>query len=155
MCVQFMTWWGCGSVRGFVLGHTFSWGVLPLDGSLKVEDAAWADTFGSRPDLSARLLAQNQVYTSLAGLVAPIVGAQLARYGENWAFICGIAIGALQCLLAATTPETLAKEKRLKFNASKINPLKGLGLLFTHGPGLRRLVIAGGLFRSWCVLQDR
>lgn len=105
--------------------------------------------------LSARLLAQNQVYTSLAGLIAPIVGAQLARYGENRAFMCGIAIGALQCLLAATTPETLAKEKRLKFNASKINPLKGLGLLFTHGPGLRRLVIAGGLFRSWCVLQDR
>jgi MFS family permease len=148
MCVQFATWWGCGSVRGFVIGHTLSWGLLPLDGSLKVEDAAWSDVFGDRPDLSSKLLAQNQVYTSLAGLVSPIVGAQLARYGENYAFMCGIAIGAAQCLLAATTPETLAKEKRLKFNASKINPLKGLGLLFTHGAGLRRLVIAGGLFRA-------
>ena len=77
MVVQFATWWGCNSVRGFVIGHTFSWGVLPLDGSLTVERAAWADLFGGRPDLSAKLEAQNQVYTSLAGLISPIIGAQV------------------------------------------------------------------------------
>ena len=59
-----------------------------------------------------------------------------------------MAMAAAQSILAATTPETLPKEKRLAYNLGKINPLGGLSLLFTHGAGLRRLVIAGGLFRS-------
>ena len=57
------------------------------------------------------------------------------------AFFGGMLMAAMQSVLAATTPETLPKEKRLPYNLGKINPLGGLSLLFTHGAGLRRLVI--------------
>ena len=61
MVVQFAGWWGARSVSGFVFWQCIAWGVLPLDGSMKVEDASWADMFGDRPDLSSKLQAQNQV----------------------------------------------------------------------------------------------
>ena len=91
MVVQFAGWWGCRSVRGFVTMQTVAWGLLPLDGSMKVADAAWADIFGGRPDLSAKLQAQTQVYVSAAGLLGPIVGAQITQHAHiSVAFMVGM-----------------------------------------------------------------
>jgi MFS family permease len=149
MVVQFAGWWGCGSLRSFVVAQTVAWGALPLDGSMKVADAAWADVFGERPDLSAKLQAQTQVFVSAAGLLGPILGAQITRRANyNWAFVFGMAMALAQSLLIATGVETLPPGRRKRFTVSKINPFKGLGLLFTNGPGLRRLAISGALFNS-------
>lgn len=53
-----------------------------------------------------------------------------------------------QSLLIASGRETLPESKRQKFTVAKINPFKGLALLFTNGPGLRRLALSGAFFTA-------
>jgi hypothetical protein len=87
-----------------------------------------------------------QVWVSAAGLASPILGAQIALRSRNGSFAAGIAMALAQCGIVLTGPETLDAAKRLKFNVGKINPFKGMSLLFMNGAGLRRLAISGALF---------
>ena len=149
--------WFMGSLRAesmnaYIVACILAWGVGDL-GTLSVQEAAWADVFGDRPELSARLKASNQVWTGIAGLVGPVIGAQLSLYSETIGFWVSSAMCIIEAAMVMASRESLPKDERKSFAGivsliKKANPFSSIGLLFTNGPGLRSLGISAGFLRS-------
>lgn len=86
----------------------------------------------------------------------PMLGALIATRAPFFSLsVLPAGLFALQVLLFATGPETLPENKRKPFSLRSANAFGSLRLLFTNGVGLRRLVLASGLFQgctsNWCV----
>ena len=149
--------WFMGSLRAesmnaYIVACILAWGVGDL-GTLSVQEAAWADVFGDRPELSARLKASNQVWTGIAGLVGPVIGAQLSLHSETIGFWVSSAMCIIEAAMVMTSRESLPEGERKSFAGivpliKKANPFASIGLLFTNGPGLRSLGISAGFLRS-------
>ena len=136
----------------FMLADWITWGLVSA-ATQSVEDAFFADLFGERPLLSGQIRARNGVFGGIAGFVTPFIGVWLASKSRALAFH----IGALMCLLqmgvCAWHGETLPVQKRKPLTLAAVNPLSSFGLLFTNGPGLRRLGYCAacytGVTTSW------
>ena len=139
------------SMPQYVAACILAWGVTDF-GTLSVQEAAWADVFGSRPELSSRLKASNQVWTGISGLVGPVLGAEiLKRFGPAAGFQLASLVCAIEGVMVLCTRESnpAGGKSRKPFLLSKAgNPFASIGVLFRHGPGLRGLSIAAGLLRS-------
>ena len=53
-----------------------------------------------------------------------------------------------QVIFGWRTPETLRPEKRKPVSLRRANPFSNMRLLFSHGPGLRRLAIMSSVYFS-------
>ena len=192
---------------------------------MKVEDAAWADVFGGRPNLSAKLQVELQPHAMHAGTgprsvltgwltaalrLLPAAGPESGVRVDGRDDLAGhrsahrqaerppllrdrhrngalpVRAGAARAGDApARAPAQVHRQEGLPYRGPnplcspspataaavaavalllliplhplpqdptsphlQINPFGGLGLLFRHGPGLRRLVVAGGLFKA-------
>jgi MFS family permease len=140
------------SMNTYVVACILAWGVGDL-GTLSVQEAAWADVFGDRPELSARLKASNQVWTGIAGLVGPIIGAQLSLQSATIGFFVSAAMCIIEAAMVMASRESLPKNERKPFVGimpllKKANPFSSIGLLFMNGPGLRALGISAGFLRA-------
>ena len=113
-----------------------------------VFEAAHTDMFGSRPELSARILTADMFWAALVGIVAPGGGAFLCTKLGNRAFGISMMFVLITQLMILRTPETLRPEKRKPVSLRRANPFSNLRLLFSHGPGLRRLAIMSSVYFS-------
>eukprot|EP01051_Picozoa_sp_SAG22_P023446 SAG22_NODE_6054_length_909_cov_1.014815_2_plen_157_part_01 len=107
---------------------------LMLAGSQSVLDAAQADLFGKRPQLSARINAQNGLCWTVSHVSALAIGAALAkRFGlaAQWRFSLAAAVLNLG-LTARLVAETLPISRRRAFTFKRSNPLGNLLLLFNR-----------------------
>jgi MFS family permease len=147
--------WFLGSMRAtsmsqYIMACIMAWGIFDF-GTLSIEDAAWADIFGSRPELSSRLRSDVKVLSQISGLVGPMVGAEvLRRLGAVAGFKIAAGLCVLEAAMVLSTHETLPPEERKPMPSLRSlgNPFASIGVLFTHGPGLRGLGIAAGLMRT-------
>jgi hypothetical protein len=154
------------SLDHYVITCILCWGVLsPLTSS--GETAAWADIFGERPELSARIRAKYMGLTGAVGtLFFPLVGAYVNHrsaasshpvFGRgNLSFLLAMACAVSQTAMALTIPETCPDEagrqalaaigqtvaERKPFSLLMANPLSNALILFRNGPGLRGLAVA-------------
>ena len=78
-----------------------------------VFNAAHVDVFGSRPELSARILTNDEFWSALAGVVVPGSGAFICTLLGNRAFALSFSFVLLSQLLILRTPETLRKHHSL------------------------------------------
>ena len=88
-----------------------------------VFNAAHVDVFGSRPELSARILTNDEFWSALAGVVVPGSGAFICTVLGNRAFALSFSFVLLSQLLILRTPETLRK-RHSPFAAAVILGLK-------------------------------
>ena len=140
------------NMNGYVAACILAWGVGDV-GTLSVQEAAWADVFGDRPELSARLKASNQIWTGIAGLIGPVIGAQISLRSPTLGFYVSSAMCIIESAMVMCSQESLAKDERKPFAGivpllKKANPFSSIGLLFTNGPGLRSLGISAGFLRA-------
>ena len=140
------------NMNGYVAACILAWGVGDV-GTLSVQEAAWADVFGDRPELSARLKASNQIWTGIAGLIGPVIGAQISLRSPTLGFYVSSAMCIIESVMVMCSQESLAKDERKPFAGivpllKKANPFSSIGLLFTNGPGLRSLGISAGFLRA-------
>eukprot|EP01047_Picozoa_sp_COSAG01_P053535 COSAG01_NODE_5750_length_4058_cov_1.778030_1_plen_365_part_00 len=135
----------CRSLPQFSFVMVFGQCIMPAAASLTVQAAAWSDAFGSRPALSANLQARTQFWVSAGGLVGPMVGGLLATRSHSAGFFVCMGLCLFQSMIVLACEETLPPPKRKPFAGVRVaaNPVRGLRLLFTHGPGLRRLALVG------------
>jgi hypothetical protein len=135
----------CRSLPQFSFVMVFGQCIMPSAASLTVQAAAWSDAFGSRPALSANLQARTQFWVSAGGLVGPMVGGLLATRSHSAGFFVCMGLCLFQSMIVLACEETLPPPKRKPFAGVRVaaNPVRGLQLLFTHGPGLRRLALVG------------
>ena len=117
------------------------WGVFSA-GSFPVMDARWSDVFGRTPELSARLQAKIWTYATCFQVVSPIIGAQIFARNQLFGFWASAISLALQSVIVLSSHETLAPKDRKPFSLQSSNPFSNIALLFTNGPGLRRLAFA-------------
>ena len=66
----------------------------------------------------------------------------------NTEHFCSVLV-LLSMGIQLTMTETLNVDDRKPFKLSNANPFSNLNLLFTNGPGLRRLTVSTGLW-FWC-----
>ena len=136
------------SMRQYIVACIVCWGVLDA-GTLSVEEAAWADVFGSRPELSSQLKSANSVWSLVAGsMVGPVIGALISTKSSTAGFYVASAMCVVEAGLVLCTTESLKLEERKPFALTKVNPFANIGLLFRNGRGLRRLGISAGLLRA-------
>ena len=116
----------------------------PSNSCWPVFAAAHSDLFGSRPELSAQIQAADGFWINLVG-----VGGGVANSVMTWLFgpssgqeACAIIV-TTTVFISATMAETLPRSKRKPFRLGsflkRVNPISNSLLLFTRGPGLRRL----------------
>ena len=140
------------TMNAYIVACVLAWGVGDC-GTLSVQEAAWADVFGDRPELSARLKASNQVWTGIAGLVGPVVGAQISSRSPVFGFYVSSVMCVIESVMVMISKESLAKEERKPFAGvmpllRTANPFSSISLLFTNGRGLRSLGISAGFLRA-------
>ena len=140
------------SMNGYIVACICAWGLGDM-GTMSVQEAAWADVFGDRPELSARLKASNQIWTGIAGLVGPVIGAQMSTRSPILGFYVSSVMCVVEAFMVMGSQESLSVEERKPFAGfmpllKRANPFSSIGLLFTNGPGLRSLGIAAGFLRS-------
>ena len=125
------------------------WGIIQA-GTWPVFAAAHSDVFGERPQLSARIKSRDGMYISIAGVCGPIVTVLVSRTVGLAAteHLCSVLAGA-SIVLQLANKETLTPAKRKPFSLSQANPFANVHLLFTNGPGLRRLASSTSLW-FWC-----
>ena len=136
------------TLRGRLLLEWLCWGVID-SGVWSAFSAQHSDLFGTRPELSSRIKAADQVWVNLAGFLGPIVGIWLEHAswgGERLVFYLAGAITVAMMAIGLTIPETLAPEKRKPFEIRSSNPLGNMLILFRNGRGLRGLGITTGLW---------
>ena len=131
----------CTTVRSWMIYEILGWGVFSA-GSFPVMDARWSDTFGRTPELSARLQAKIWTYATCFQVVSPIIGAQIFARNQLFGFWASAISLALQSVIILSSHETLAPKDRKPFSLQSSNPFSNIALLFTNGPGLRRLAFA-------------
>ena len=122
----------------YMLADMLPWGWISAS-TQAVEDAWFADVFGERPQLSGQLRAQNGVWGGIAGFISPFVGIWLASKSRTVTFYTGIIMLLFQCAVCVWHGETLPPSKRKPLTWNSINPFTSFLLLFSNGPGLRRL----------------
>eukprot|EP01046_Picozoa_sp_COSAG06_P010387 COSAG06_NODE_566_length_14196_cov_2.916578_12_plen_354_part_00 len=119
----------------------------------RAQDAFFADLFGERPLLSGQIRARNGVWGGIAGFVTPFIGVWLASKSRALAFHIGAAMCLLQIGVCFWHGETLLAPARKALTVDAVNPLSSFGLLFSNGPGLRRLGACAacytGVTTSW------
>ena len=150
-------WWGfkmfsVSSIERYQEIGALAFGVCGA-GAFSVQQSALDDVFGSRPTLRARIQTSDAVWTSAVGLIAPIVGAEIARRDTQLAMILSTAVWALQIPVLLFSTETLPRQQQKPFSLCKADPLRNISVLFRNGPGLRRLTIANTLLAS-CSVRD-
>ena len=125
------------------------WGIIQA-GTWPVFAAAHSDVFGERPQLSARIKSRDGMYISIAGVCGPIVTVLVSRTVGLAAteHLCSV-LAAASIVLQLANKETLTPAKRKPFSLSQANPFANVHLLFTNGPGLRRLASSTSLW-FWC-----
>jgi MFS family permease len=112
-----------------------------------VGSSALDDVFSTRPRVSAAVQASNAAWLNGVGLLAPLVGAELGRRSSaTVALGLAFVVAALQLPLLLCSAETLEPGQRRTFQLAKADPLRNIGLLFTHGARLRRLALSNVLF---------
>ena len=128
------------------------WGVVSFGvlgaGAGSVQHAALDDLFAGRPTLNAQIQARNSAWTSTVGLIAPIVGAEIARRSVRLALAGSLVVGALQIPMMLFGKETLHPSQRKAFRLAKADPLRNLSVLFCNGAQLRRLAFANLLLQA-------
>lgn len=140
--------WFLGSLQAtsmaqYIAACICAWGFFDF-GTLSVEEAAWADVFGSRPELSSRLISTNKVFSQLSGLVGPMIGAEvLRRFGASAGFRLAAILCAVEGLMVLCSTESLPPEERKPMQWSKAgNPFSSIGTpLSAHGMAI--LVVSG------------
>jgi hypothetical protein len=150
-----MTWGRLGTVAFFVF-HRFRdrsplhrlvmenvcW---PLsNASWPVFAAAHSDLFGDRPALSARIQAADGLWVNVVGIGGGALASLVSYCGSPSAGQeIGAVLTALTIAICQAMPETLPAAERKPFVLGgflrRVNPLANATLLFTKGPGLRRL----------------
>lgn len=140
------------NMNAYIVACVLAWGLGDC-GTLSVQEAAWADVFGDRPELSARLKASNQVWTGIAGLVGPVVGAQISSRSPILGFYVSSVMCVIESFMVMASQESLAKHERKPFAGvmpllRMANPFSSISLLFTNGRGLRSLGISAGFLRA-------
>jgi DHA1 family tetracycline resistance protein-like MFS transporter len=151
--------WG-NSVRTMMLAEIVSWSAFGA--SLTLQNAAFNDMFGDRPELSAELSSRIGGTTGIGGFLGPILGIFLnqrfaaggprARFYHIAAFwLPGMIMVAQAILFVVARPESLPAERRKPFRYATANPLASGAVLFTNGPGMAKLAISACLYSEWPV----
>lgn len=140
------------SMNGYIIACICAWGLGDM-GTMSVQEAAWADVFGGRPELSARLKASNQIWTGLAGLIGPVIGAQMSVRSPTLGFYISSVMCVIEAFMVMASQESLSVAERKPFAGimpliKRANPFSSIALLFTNGPGLRSLGISAGFLRA-------
>ena len=130
--------------------EVFCWGVVQA-GVWPVFAAAHSDLFGSRPELSSRIQAADGLWTNVIGAAGGVLTMAVNRAfgptaGQEFCALTQV----VSIVILQTIPETLAKAERKRFQIGEFlrrtNPFSNALLLFTKGPGLRRLSLSTLLF---------
>ena len=119
-----------------------------MPGNIAAKQAMFDDLFGSRPQLASLIQTANSVPQHLAGVLAPVAGALMAKHCEWAGHWVPFGLMVATSALWAVGPETLAVENRKPFSMKRANAISSVVLLFKNGVGLRRLSVAAALFNS-------
>jgi DHA1 family tetracycline resistance protein-like MFS transporter len=149
--------WG-NSVRTMMLAEIVSWSAFGA--SLTIQNAAFNDIFGDRPELSAEISSRIGGTTGIGGFLGPILGIFLnqrfadggprARIYHIAAFWLPALIMVAQAIVfVVARPESLPPENRKPFRYATANPLASGALLFKNGPGMAKLAISACLYSVW------
>jgi MFS family permease len=117
-------------------------------GGGSARQAAFADMFGNRPELSAALQAKVAMWGQVTNLVSASVGRFIAlRWGLRSTFVASAAFASISMAIVVTNPETLDPTERRPLPSiwqglRRANPLSNIWLLFSHGHKLQRLSLA-------------
>jgi hypothetical protein len=109
------------------------------------QQAAFADFFGQRPELSAALQAKVAMWSQLTNLLSASVGRYIAvRWGLRSTFVASAIFASISLGIVSLNPETMDPRERRpmpKFwkGLKQANPVTNIWLLFSHGKQLRNL----------------
>ena len=130
------------SLRQWLCAEIIFTGVLRA-GDNASQQAAMADLFGTRAQLSTQIASKDGMYAQLSAFFGPIIGYAWARlFGRQSTFYCSALLSALSMILLCRTEETLKPEKRKPFSIRRANPIASMTLLFRLDKGLRALAIS-------------
>ena len=136
------------SVGGMMWGEILSWSAFGA--TITVQNAAFDDVFGDRPEFASQLQAKIGGTTGIGGFLGHPLGILLSTRGlVATAFWLPASMMAAQAaLFVLCSPETLPPSKRKPFRYATANPIASIRMLFGNGPGLRRLALAACTYCS-------
>eukprot|EP01052_Picozoa_sp_SAG31_P020830 SAG31_NODE_1583_length_7828_cov_1.884332_7_plen_324_part_00 len=136
----------CSSIERYGAAAILLHGLLSA-GSANVRQACLDDRFASRPAVGAQIRARTALWSSVASLAGPIVGAELSRWSRNGALWAAASGSLMQLPFSLFAMETLPPQDRTqKFKLRSSNPVQNVMILWQNGPGLRGLAVTNFLY---------